>query len=236
MREIDEAIILGGGLGERLRPMTLTTPKILISVAGKPILQWQIDWLRSHGVKKVVVACGHLSDRIEDYLLNANLGVSTELSIEKDRLGTGGALLLALPRISGKDFFVLNGDIISKIDLGKFRDYYLTMGKIVSIIAAPLRLPYGIVTVFNGLLQSFVEKPELPNWINGGIYIFSRNAGEFLPEVGDLETEVFPRLLEEISVYMSREMWIPIDTVKDLREAERLLGGPLNPRLRQTQT
>jgi NDP-sugar pyrophosphorylase family protein len=150
--------------------------------------------------------------------------VSTELSIEKDRLGTGGALRLALPRMSGGDFFVLNGDIISKIDLSKFKDYHFTMGKVVSIVAAPLRSPYGIVTVFNGLLQSFVEKPELPNWINGGIYIFSKNAGEFLPEVGDLETEVFPLLSGEISVYMSKEMWIPIDTTKDLREAERLLG------------
>lgn len=234
MREIDEAIILGGGLGERLRPMTLTTPKILIDIAGKPILQWQIDWLRLHGVKRVVVACGHLSERIKYYLSDRNLGLSTELSIEKARLGTAGALRLALPRTSGKDFFVLNGDIISKVDLSKFRSYYLTMGKIASIIATPLRLPYGIVTVFNGLLESFIEKPELPNWINGGIYIFSRKISEYLPEVGDLETEVFPKLSGEISVYMTREMWIPIDTVKDLREAERLLGGKPNTRSGQS--
>jgi len=222
--EIVEAVILAGGLGERLRPLTQDTPKILVKVRGVPILDRQTAWLRKHGVRRVVISCGHLSERIDDYVKSNDLGVEIDLSVEDKKLGTGGALRLALKRTLSEEFFVLNGDIISNVDLTKVEEHHRAKGKTATIVVVPFRSPYGIVKFSDGILEEFKEKPMLPYWLNAGIYLICRRIESRLPVKGSLEADVFSKMGGDISVYMSKEAWMPIDTIKDLRQAEAFLS------------
>jgi len=224
LAEIVEALVLAGGLGERLRPLTLDTPKILISVGGAPILVHQIDWLKKHGVERVVISCGHLSSEIEEYVRSRNLGVDAQLSVESRKLGTGGALNLALGKLRDDAFYVLNGDIITDVDLRGLAKQHHKMGKAATITVVPFTSPYGVVNTSDGLLEEFREKPKLPYWINAGIYAIDRRIQPRLPERGSLETDVLSGMKNEAAVYESEEPWIPIDTIKDLREAEAYLS------------
>lgn len=224
MEEIVEALIFAGGKGERLRPLTHNTPKVLVEVHGVPILSRQTTWLRKHGVRRVVIACGYLSEKIDEYVRSNDLGVEVELSVEPRRLGTGGALNLALGRLLGDTFFVLNGDIISAMDLTEIGRYHREKAKTATIVVVPFISPYGIVTHSDGVLKEFKEKPALPYWVNAGIYVIDRRIEPLLPAEGSLEADVFSKMSGDIAVYESRDVWIPIDTVKDLREAEAFLS------------
>jgi len=223
MAKVHEAVLLSGGAGERLRPLTLKIPKALIPVLGVPILARQVSWLRRHGVRRVVVACGYLSEKIDEYARTNDLGVELELSVERKKLGTAGALKLALPKVRSEEFFALNGDIISNVDLSALDGYHHRMGAMATITVTPFKSPYGIVTSSGGLLERFEEKPTLPYWINAGIYVISRRIEPRLPEVGGLETDVFSTMPGDIAVYESRDLWVPIDSSKDLRRAEAIL-------------
>lgn len=224
MQGITEAITLAGGLGERLRPLTLDIPKALVEVQGTPILAHQVAWLKRHGVKKVVISCGHLSEKIGEYVRSNDLGVHMELSVESKKLGTAGALKLALGKLSTEEFFVLNGDIISNVNLTELKGYHYDLGKLATIVVVPFRSPYGIVSSTEGVLDRFEEKPMLPYWINAGIYVISRRIESRLPDEGSLETDVFSKMKGEVAVFASRDTWISIDTIKDLREAESFLS------------
>jgi mannose-1-phosphate guanylyltransferase len=224
LAEIVEALVLAGGLGERLRPLTLETPKILVDVGGAPILDHQVAWLRKHGVERVVISCGHLSERIEEYVRSRNLGVDVQLSVESKKLGTGGALNLALGKLHSDVFYVLNGDIITNVDLMGLAWQHRKMGKVATITVVPFTSPYGVVKASDGLLDEFREKPRLPYWINAGVYVMSRRIQPRLPEEGSLEADVLSNMSGEVAVYASEETWIPIDTIKDLREAEVYLS------------
>jgi mannose-1-phosphate guanylyltransferase len=224
LTEIVEALVLAGGLGERLRPLTLDTPKILVNVGGAPILDHQITWLRKYGVKRVVISCGHLSRKIEEYVRSRNLGVDVQLSVESKKLGTGGALNLALGKLRGDVFYVVNGDIITNVDLMRLARQHRKMGKVATIAVVPFTSPYGVVKASDGLLEEFREKPRLPYWINAGIYVMNRGIQPRLPKEGSLEADVLSNMSGEVAVHESEEMWIPIDTIKDLREAEAYLS------------
>jgi len=224
LAEIVEALVLAGGLGERLRPLTLDTPKVLVEVGGAPILDHQVSWLRRHGVERVVISCGHLSGKIEKYIRSRDLGVDVELSVESRRLGTGGALNLAFGKLHSDVFYVLNGDIVTNVDLTELAGYHDKMGKVATVTVVPFTSPYGVVNTSDGLLEEFREKPRLPYWINAGIYVIGRRIQPRLPEEGSLEVDVFSKMSGEIAVYPSEETWIPIDTIKDLREAEVYLS------------
>ena len=224
MAEIVEALVLAGGRGERLRPLTLDTPKILVDVGGAPILDHQIAWLRKHGVERVVISCGHLSGKIEEYVRSRNLGVDVQLSVESKKLGTGGALNLARGKLHSDVFYVLNGDIITNVDLTGLARQHRKMGKVATITVVPFASPYGVVNASDGLLEEFREKPKLPYWINAGVYVIGRRIQPRLPEEGSLEADVLSNMSGEAAVYESEEAWIPIDTIKDLREAEAYLS------------
>jgi len=224
MQDIAEALIFAGGPGERLRPLTLNIPKALVVVRGIPILGHQVMWLKRHGVRRVVIACGYLSQEIDRYTKLNDLGVEIELSTETRKLGTAGALKLALGKLRGDEFIALNGDIISNMNLSELVNYHHKMRKLATIVVVPFRSPYGIVTASNGILDEFKEKPSLPYWTNAGIYVLDRRIESRLPDEGGLENDVFSRMGGEIAVFMSREAWVPIDTTKDLREAEALLS------------
>ena len=204
---VKEAIILAGGKGIRLKPLTDVVPKSLIMINNKPLVDYQVEWLKNNGYEKIILACGYRAD-----LLKKSLGSSVTYSVEDSPLGTAGAVRRAMKYVQRKDFLVMNGDIITDLSLKELEKIH----KRLSMVLVPMRSPFGIVSEKKGKIV-FEEKPKLPYWINAGIYLINRSVE--LPVEGDLEKDVFPR--EEIKVYRYEGFWRSIDTFKDIAEVEK---------------
>ncbi|MEM1557854.1 MAG: NDP-sugar synthase [Candidatus Bathyarchaeia archaeon] len=222
-----KAVILAGGQGKRLKPLTDSTPKPLICVAGKPIIVHQMDWLKRHGVCEFIVTIGYLKDRFVEALGSRKYGVHISYVVEEEPLGTGGGLKNAEPLLRSESFFyVVNGDVLTDMDLSRLLK---ELGEFLGVIAlVPLPSPYGIVKLEGSRVLCFEEKPIIRDyWINAGVYLFKPDVFEYLPERGDLEKTLFPRLAEEGMLkaveYSNGCFWKSIDTWKDLEEAEDIL-------------
>ncbi len=223
-----QAVILAGGFGKRLAPLTSEVPKPLLPVGGKPILVRQIEWLRRFGVTDVVLAVGYLRHKIFEALGDGRrFGVRIFYSVEEEPLGTGGAVKNAEPFIADDVFIVLNGDILTNLDLNKLVE---TLGDADGAIAlVPLRSPYGIVEFDkDGYITRFREKPLLEGfYINAGVYALRRRVLSELPDRGNIEETLFPRLAQQrrlkAAVYKD-VFWKSVDSLKDLEEVDRFFG------------
>ena len=225
------ALILAGGKGERLRPLTDSLPKPMVPVCGKPILEHQVEWLKAGGVTDVVFLSGYRAEVIETYFGNGNdFGINAHYSVEDSPLGRGGAIkqgFLKVPETE-ETVAVLNGDIITTETLdnmsARHRDRKaVNPSHMATIMVVPMVSPYGLVDMDgSGTVTGFREKVEMDHWINGGIYLFDRSIAAEMPDLGDHETETFPRLAEagQLAALRSRSFWRSVDSFKDLREAE----------------
>ncbi len=224
-----KAAIIAGGFGKRLRPLTLDRPKTLVEVGGKPIIQWQIEWLRKYGVDTIAVLAGYMKEKIIDFLGSGQkLGVNVVYVIEEEPLGTGGAIKNARGVLSNEIFVAVNGDIITNIPVDKLVNELLSSNALAVIALVPLKSPYGIVEIDeNGYIKSFREKPVLGDYlINAGVYAMKPQIFEYLPDKGDIERDTFPKLAEEglLKGVVFRDVyWRAIDTVKDVEEVGREL-------------
>ena len=223
-----KAIILSGGKGERLRPFTNECPKGMVQIEGKPILEYQIEWLKKYGVKEVIFACGYLSEKIKEYFEDGKkFGIRCHYSIEDEPLGRGGALKKAWQYIKDdkEPVIATNGDIYTELDLREMISLHKsTKDILVTMCLIPYKSPYGVVRIGDdGLVMGFDEKRKLPYWINGGVYIFNHEVVNHLPEKGDHETLTFPDLAKRklLQGYKSNAYWRSIETVKDLNEVAR---------------
>lgn len=229
LQKIDTAIILAGGKGERLRPLTNDRPKVMVEVAGKPILAWQIEWLKSFGINKFVLTVSYKYEVIQDFLGDGSkIDIKVDYSIEETPLGRGGAIKKGFknPLTSGADdVAVANGDIITKMDLSKLMDSHLEKQAIATMLVVPYISRWGIVKIDDdNRVLGFEEKPKLPYWINGGIYVFNKKIETLLPEVGDHEIETFPKIPKEKFLSFKDEgFWRAVDVIKDKSEAENFL-------------
>ena len=227
-----KAIILAGGFGKRLRPLTDTIPKPMLPVAEKPILRWQMEWLRRAGVDEFVLCIGHLKEKVMEYFKDGStFGVKVHYVIEDEPLGTGGALRNALPYFPRSEpFFTLNGDVLTALDATTLVRKRGEAGALGVLALVPLPSPYGTVTSDdNGKVSAFREKPRLmDHWINGGVYCLDPGIGVYLPKKGSLETEVFPRLAKEgklSAVKFPQDFWMSVDSHRDIEEASKALAG-----------
>ena len=149
-----KAIILAGGRGKRLRPITDYIPKPLISIKNIPIIEWQIKYLKKFGISEVIICSGYKTEMIENYLKNKKLGIKITFSIENKPLGTGGAIKKAGKKIKDKSFIVINGDIITNIDLEKL------LKKENSIASIQLKTNFGILQTDKDKIIKFDEKKK----------------------------------------------------------------------------
>lgn len=223
------ALILAGGRGERLRPYTEDRPKQMVPINGKPILEYQLEWLRQEGVDHAVILCGYLHQVIMDYFGDGQKwGIHIDYSVEDNPLGRGGALKKGFFMVPKGERLVigLNGDNIIAQSLKPMLEAHEDSGALVTVMLAPLRSPYGIATLTeDNHIVGFEEKPVLPYWLNAGVYIISCEAFQLFPDLGDHEDTTFPQLAGEGRLYgfKSTAYWKPIDTVKDLTEASAAL-------------
>jgi Nucleoside-diphosphate-sugar pyrophosphorylase involved in lipopolysaccharide biosynthesis/translation initiation factor 2B, gamma/epsilon subunits (eIF-2Bgamma/eIF-2Bepsilon) len=224
-----QAVILAGGFGKRLAPLTSEVPKPLLPVGGRPILVRQIEWLRGFGIRDVVLAVGYLKHKIFEALGDGRkLGVRIFYSVEEEPLGTGGAIKNAEPFITNDVFVVLNGDVLTNLDLNKLVE---ALGNADGAIAlVPLRSPYGIVEFdAGGYVTHFREKPILEGfYINAGVYALRVRVLSELPDRGNIEETLFPRLAQQrrLKAVVYRDVfWKSVDSLKDLEEVDRFFGA-----------
>ena len=225
-----KAVILAGGFGKRLKPLTDDRPKPMIQVGANSIMEWQLSWLHSYGIDQIIICTGYLKEVIINKIGSGRkFGVSVGYSVEESPLGTGGAIKNAqsLVQNEGK-FLVLNGDILtnfSPLELARNVDGEKICG---SIAAVPLRSSYGIVQVSGSLAKGFEEKPILKDfWINAGVYCLSTKIFDILPENGNLEQTTLPFLASQNRLEVKKfenAYWRSIDSHKDVEEAEKEIG------------
>ena len=211
-----KAIILAGGHGKRLRPITDYVPKSLVPIKNIPIIEWQIKYLKKHGITEVIICTGYKTKMIENYLSVKKTGVKIKFSIEKSPLGTGGAIKKAGKMINDKSFFVINGDTITNIDLRKLAK------KPNSIASIELRTKFGTLETIGNKISKFKEKKEISNlWMNAGIYYLQKEILKDLPNKGDIEKTVFPNYAKKgklNTIKFKKIKWYSIDSIKDIEE------------------
>ncbi len=224
------ALILSGGKGERLRPLTDTMPKPMVPVQGKPILWYQINALKKVGVTNVIFLCGYKWEVIRDYFGHgAAFGMRLDYSVEDTPLGRGGAIKqgMALVPKSESTLFALNGDVLTAQDFAPMLHQHRQTGAVATDMLVPYPSAYGVVDVDErNRITAFREKGELPLWINAGVYVLQTSIAPDLPDLGDHETSTFPKLAAagKLYAFKSRAFWRAVDNQKDLREAEDALA------------
>lgn len=222
--QLNHAIILAGGKGERLRPYTEDRPKAMIPVLGNPLLSFQLRLLNSYGFNRITICCGYLHEVMRDYFGDGTkFGVKIDYLVENEPLGRGGALRRALEEIppGTEPVLAMNGDLLTNLNLSDLISFHKKHHPAATIVSVPLRSSYGILEVSDdSVVSGFSEKPELPFWINAGIYLLDHKIVTQLPKKGDHEELTFPQLAKEgsLRVFKTRAFWKTIDTVKDLTE------------------
>jgi mannose-1-phosphate guanylyltransferase len=202
-----QAIVLVGGEGTRLRPLTSDVPKPAVTLVDRPFLAYAIEWLASHGVTEVVLACGFLPDVLREALGDEerHAGVTITYVTEPERLGTAGAIRFAADALGDRleeRFFALNGDVLADLDLTTLLRAHEERGASATIGLHPVpdSSAYGLVRCDEeGKVLEFLEKTgeAVPGEINAGAYVLERSVLDLIPAGGavSIEREVFPRLV-----------------------------------------
>lgn len=211
-----KAVILSGGMGKRLRPLTDYLPKPLVPVCSIPIIEWQIRYFKKFGIDEFIICAGYRADQLVSFLNSRDFDIRISFSVEKSPLGTGGAIRKAHKYIKDDNFFVINGDVITNLDLNRLRK------QTDAIAVIPLKSSFGIVHLDGERVEKFEEKPELSNyWMNAGVYYLKNDVIKLLPKVGNIENTAFPtlsRLGRLHAVRYNKILWHSIDSHKDIDE------------------
>ena len=242
-----QALILAGGAGTRLRPLTYSVPKPVLPLAGRPHIAYVIDWLRGHGVDDVIVSCGHLADGMREALARVEGEVRVRFAEEPDPRGTAGAIRFAEEMLDAR-FLVLNGDVLCDLDLSALIAQHERVAAAATIALHPVEDPsaYGLVRRRDdGEITEFLEKPDPEqvdtDEVNAGSYLLERSVLDEIPpdrEVS-IEREVFPKLVGR-GLYGIRldGYWVDIGTPDRFlqanwdileREVETVIADRLDP-------
>ncbi|MFI5151779.1 MAG: nucleotidyltransferase family protein [Chitinophagales bacterium] len=228
MTNIKEAIILAGGLGTRLSETVPGLPKSLAPVAGRPFLQYIMDYLYSQGISRYIFSLGHRYELILKFLEENFPNLAIAYCIEKTPLGTGGAIKLACSKLNSDDAFVLNGDTIFRVDLGAMSDYHHEKSAECTIALKPMKNidRYGVVELnADGSIARFHEKKFFEDgFINGGIYILNRDKflqGD-LPEKFSFEKDYLERNIDQMKIFgfVQDLYFIDIGVPEDYKRAQ----------------
>jgi mannose-1-phosphate guanylyltransferase len=231
-----QALVLAGGEGTRLRPLTLTTPKPVLPLAGRPFLTFMFDWLQRHGVDEAILSLGFLSDAVHEVLGDIQSGMRLRYVREDEPLGTAGPVRLAADEgiLSGR-FLVLNGDVLTDMDLTDEVNRHEETGAAATLALVEVDdvSSFGVVpTNESGEVEAFLEKTDGPvptNRINAGAYVLERSVADLIPagRAVSFEREVFPQLVGNgLYGWDADSYWIDIGTPERYLEATwDLLAG-----------
>jgi len=223
----NKVILMVGGLGTRLRPLTENTPKPMLLVGGKPILETIIEKFASYGFVNIVLCVNYKSNIIRDYFGDgSSFGVNIEYISEDKRMGTAGALSLLREKPT-EPFFVMNGDLLTKVNFEHLLNYHLSNSAMATMCVREynLQVPFGVVKLENEKIKSIEEKPTHKFFVSAGIYMLSPDVCEYIPknEFYDMPT-LFEKLIEldrNVISFPIREYWLDIGRVEEFEKANR---------------
>jgi NDP-sugar pyrophosphorylase family protein len=218
-----KAVLLVGGAGTRLRPLTYVVPKCLLPVGGKPLLERTMKYLGGHGFTEFVLCVAYLKKQIVDTFGNgSSLGFKIEYAESDAPMGTAGQLKTAERFLDGT-FLTMNGDIVTNLNVSKMVATHKRAGGVATIALKEfgVKIPYGHILVdAGGKITAFEEKPTLSYKANAGVYVMERRLLESIPagKVASLETDVFPKLIakgETIHSYFESAYWSDVGSMAD---------------------
>lgn len=223
-----QAVILAGGLGTRLKPLTEAIPKPLLPVGEKSILEIQVLRLKEYGVEEIFLATNYKSDYIESYMGDGSrFGVTLHVSREEKPLGTCGPLTLIKEQL-GESFFVMNGDILTTIDYGALGAFSTKTRADLTVVTKEMWLPYafGKVESEGDFLTGVEEKPNVRMEIIGGIYVITKGAFDFIPDNEYFGMDGLIKAMLEakrpVAKYLMKELWLDIGQPPDYEKAQDL--------------
>jgi dTDP-glucose pyrophosphorylase len=221
----NRVILMAGGLGTRLHPLTKTTPKPLLKVGNKPILQRIIESFASYGFKNITISVNYKSHMIKEYFGDGKeFGVNIEYIEESKRLGTAGALSL-LEDIPNEPFFVMNGDLLTDVNFTHLLDFHSYSNSIATMCVREydFEVPYGVIEIEDSKIKSIKEKPIQKFFVNAGIYLLSPKVLEYIPKDKFFDMpSLFERLIEKEYKTLSfpiHEYWLDIGRIDDFKKA-----------------
>jgi NDP-sugar pyrophosphorylase family protein len=229
-----KAVLLAGGKGVRLRPLTYTVPKPLLPVGEKPILEEIIERLKVYDFEEYIITVGYRAELIETYFRDGSqLGVRIDYVHETHPLGTAGALSLVramreLP--ADEPLFVMNGDVLIDIDVAAFFAAHRAGAHemTVATIEYELQHPYGVLQVQDGRITGILEKPKVTDTVSAGVYAIQPSALGMIPEDAFFDIpDLANKLLAEgrsVGAWQHRGEWLPIQHIEQLEEAGRMLA------------
>jgi mannose-1-phosphate guanylyltransferase len=243
-----QAIVLVGGQGTRLRPLTASVPKPALTLVDRPFLAYMVEWLAGHGVEEVILACGFLPDVLRDVLGDGDrAGVRIRYVAEPRPLGTAGAIRFAADELGdelGERFLALNGDVLTDLDLSALREAHESRAARATIALHPVddAAAYGLVgREPDGAVSAFVEKTgeHAPGEVNAGMYVLERSVLDLIPagEEVSIERDVFPRLVGEgLGALPLEGYWMDIGTPERYLQASwDILEGAVATRVEATE-
>jgi dTDP-glucose pyrophosphorylase len=221
----NKVILMVGGLGTRLRPLTDNIPKPMLKVGNKPILQTIIEKFAEYGYTNIVLCVNYKSHIIEDYFGDGSeFGVNIAYVLEKQRMGTAGALSL-LKEKPTEPFFVMNGDLLTNVNFEHLDSYHITNNSMGTMCVREydFQVPYGVVNIKDSKILSIEEKPTHKFFVSAGIYMLSPEILEYIPqnEFYDMPT-LFEKLINEnknIVSFPLREYWLDIGRLEEYKKA-----------------
>ena len=222
----NRVILMVGGLGTRLRPLTENTPKPMLNVGGKPILQTIIERFRDYGFKNITLCVNYKAEMIKEYFEDGSkFGVNIDYVIENKRMGTAGALSL-LKEKPKEPFFVMNGDILTNINFENMLEYHLEHNSTATMAVREydFQVPFGVVKMENNEIKAIEEKPTYKFFVSAGIYMLNPECIDYIPknEFYDMPT-LFEDLIKDNKKTFSfpiREYWLDIGRIEEYDKAQ----------------
>lgn len=224
-KKTNYVLLLAGGLGTRLRPLTEDVPKPMLKVGDKPIIETIIGQFKQNGFTNILVSVNYKADVIEDYLKDgSHLGVNIQYIKETKRLGTAGPIRLAKEYLA-EPFFVMNGDLLTNLNLSNMMDFHTSNGFDLTIATKKyeLQIPYGVVRMDDIAVTGMDEKPIIGYFINAGIYCLDPKLIDYIPEdqYYDFNVLINQAISDELSIgsFPITEYWMDIGQMADYQKA-----------------
>ncbi|WP_417500282.1 nucleotidyltransferase family protein [Methylophaga sp.] len=224
------AVVMAGGEGRRLRPLTDNMPKPMLTVGGVPLLERQIRGMVSRGLKRIFISTNYLGHLIEDHFGDgSDMGARIAYLKEDKKLGTAGALSL-LPESPDGPILVINGDVLTTSDYGRMLDFHDNNSALMTVAAIEyhIEIPFGVIETSGVFATALQEKPSQSYLCNAGMYVLSPKALELIPKDGFFNmTDVIDAAIaigEKVSVFPVHEYWTDIGSPSDLAIAQKMFG------------
>ena len=225
--EVRTAVVLVGGSGLRMRPLTEDLPKCMIPLHGKPLIYWTLTWLRNNGFDHAVLGVSYRKEAVINYIKENSFGIKIDFSEHTQEGETGEGFRLAIKRhVNDENFLAMNGDELTNLNLEKFINYHLSYNPVATIAVSPMRSPFAVLEIQGNDIVGFNEKPLLKDTcVSAGIYVFNHSISNYLPTVGSMERLTFSVLAKKrlLKAYRlnENEKWLTINSIKDLSVAEQ---------------